>query len=103
MAKETATSKKIISNKLDLLSPKHCFLSTFLLRGNLLIFIIFKHILEKKNPKTFWKPYLDMLPSDFFCFPIFFNEEDLSWLEGSPFLSKFLIKNINIQKKLKIK
>ena len=31
MARETPVSKKIIKHKLDLLSPKHSFLSTFLL------------------------------------------------------------------------
>jgi histone-lysine N-methyltransferase SETD3 len=74
MAKTTEVSKKIIANKLDLLSPKHSFLSTYLLR-------------EKKNPASEWKPYLDILPSDYDCFPIFFPQEDLDWLKGSPFLS----------------
>ena len=31
MAKQTEVSKKIIKHNLDLLSPKHSFLSTFLL------------------------------------------------------------------------
>ena len=50
MSKETTISKKIISSKVDLLSPKHTYLSTFLL-------------LEKRNPESYWKPYLDILPS----------------------------------------
>ena len=49
MAKDTPISKKIIKNHLDLLSPKHSFLSTFLL-------------LERLKPNSFWKPYLDCLP-----------------------------------------
>lgn len=59
MAKETEVGKKITNHKLDLLSPKHSYLSTFLLR-------------EKKNPNSFWRPYLDILPSDYNSFPIFF-------------------------------
>ena len=49
MAKETPVAKKIIQYRLDLLSPKHSFLSTFLLQ-------------EKKKEDSFWKPYLDVLP-----------------------------------------
>lgn len=73
MSKETAISKKIISSKVDLLSPKHSYLSTFLL-------------LEKRNPESYWKPYLDILPSQYDSFPIFYKPEDLDWLQGSPFL-----------------
>jgi histone-lysine N-methyltransferase SETD3 len=75
MGKDTPVGKKMLEHNLDLLSPKHCFLSTFLL-------------LEKANPESFWRPYLDMLPQDYNSFPIFFSESDLDWLEGSPFLSK---------------
>lgn len=74
MAKETTVSKKILSYKLDLLSPKHSHLSTFLLQ-------------EKHNPNSFWKPYLDILPATYSSFPIFFSEDELKWLAGSPFLS----------------
>jgi len=49
MAKANPIAKKIIQAKLDLLSPKHSYLGTFLL-------------LEMKKPDSFWKPYLDVLP-----------------------------------------
>lgn len=75
MAKETQVGRKMIDAALDLLSPKHSFLSTFLLR-------------ERKNPDSFWKPYIDLLPSDYNCFPVFFSDDELKWLEGSPFLGK---------------
>jgi len=52
MAKETSVAKKMINAKLDLHSPKHSFLSTFMLR-------------EKLNPNSFWKPYIDILPENF--------------------------------------
>ena len=60
MAKETPISKKIIAAKLDLLSPKHSFLATFLL-------------LERLKPDSFWKPYLDVLPQSYPSLPIFFE------------------------------
>lgn len=75
MAKETSISKKILEANLDLLSPKHSFLSTFLL-------------LERKNSTSFWKPYLDILPTDYASIPLFFKEDDLKWLKGSPFLNQ---------------
>lgn len=78
MAKETLIAKKILSCKLDLLSPKHSFLSTFLLQ-------------ERRNPNSFWKPYLDVLPEQYTNFPIFFSESELEWLRGSPFLSIYRI------------
>ena len=83
MAKETSVGMKIIENQVDLLSPKHSFLSTFLLQ-------------ERKDLTSFWKPYLDILPSDFDTVPIFFSEEDLAWLEGSPFLEQVKEKKIDI-------
>ena len=60
MAKETEVSIKLIASKLELLSPKHSFLSTYLLH-------------EKKNPNSFWQPYLKILPSNYDTFPIFFK------------------------------
>ena len=75
MARQTEVGKKILNHALDLLSPKHSFLSTFLLK-------------ERKNPNSFWRPYLDLLPSDYNCFPVFFSDEEMKWLEGSPFAGK---------------
>jgi len=75
MAKDTSISKLIIKNKLDLLSPKHSFLSTFLLT-------------ERRKPDSFWRPYLDVLPQEYDCLPIFYSEKELSWLEGAPFLDQ---------------
>eukprot|EP01017_Pseudomicrothorax_dubius_P027102 TRINITY_DN3084_c0_g1_i10.p2 TRINITY_DN3084_c0_g1~~TRINITY_DN3084_c0_g1_i10.p2 ORF type:complete len:598 (-),score=164.66 TRINITY_DN3084_c0_g1_i10:1899-3692(-) len=85
MAKETIISKRIIEAKLDLLSPKHSFLSTFLL-------------LERQKTDSFWHPYLQLLPSDYNSIPIFFNDEDLKWLEGSPFLDQVRDKISDMQK-----
>ena len=76
MARKTSIGQKMMKANLRLLSPKHGYLSTFLL-------------LEKaKGEDSFWKPYIDVLPKFFSSFPIFFPEEDKAWLEGSPFLDQ---------------
>ncbi|CAD8056186.1 unnamed protein product [Paramecium primaurelia] len=85
MAKETSVAKKIIQFRLDLLSPKHSFLSTFLLQ-------------EKFRPNSFWKPYIDILPSSYPSFPIFFNNNDLEWLKGSQFLKQIKDKLSDLKK-----
>eukprot|EP00826_Nyctotherus_ovalis_P018840 TRINITY_DN15715_c0_g1_i11.p1 TRINITY_DN15715_c0_g1~~TRINITY_DN15715_c0_g1_i11.p1 ORF type:complete len:547 (-),score=134.33 TRINITY_DN15715_c0_g1_i11:28-1668(-) len=72
IAKEAPVGDKIKRAKLALLSPKHCFLSTYLLQ-------------EMRNPDSKWKPFLDMLPKSTNNFPIFFTEEEMEWLKGSPF------------------
>ena len=59
MARQTPVGKKMMAVSLQLLSPKHSYLSTFLLD-------------ERRNEDSWWKPYLNMLPSDFDNMPIFF-------------------------------
>lgn len=71
IAKGTNIGNKI--SQLNLLSPKHCLLTSYIL-------------IEKRNPNSKWTPYLDILPKSYDNFPIFFNEEELSFLKGSPFL-----------------
>ncbi|CAD8063827.1 unnamed protein product [Paramecium primaurelia] len=85
MTKEIPVAKKMIQYRLDLLSPKHSFLSTFLLQ-------------EKQRPNSFWKPYLDILPQSYPSFPIFFNNNDLEWLKGSPFLKQIKDKLSDLKK-----
>lgn len=42
------------------------------------------HLLnEKLNPQSFWKPYIDALPSQYST-PLYWNSEDLQHLKGSP-------------------
>jgi len=85
MARQTPVGKKMMAAGLSLLSPKHSYLSTFLLD-------------EKFNGVSWWAPYIRMLPSDFDSMPIFFPEEDLKWLEGSPFLDQVTDKKADIRK-----
>ena len=66
----------------ELTSPKHCLLSSFLL-------------FEKKNTK--WKFYFDLLPKNFNNFPIFYNDNELNYLKGSPFLNQIFDKKSDIK------
>lgn len=74
MAKATPIGSKMEKAHLNLLSPKHSFLSCFVLQ-------------EKKKPDTPFEPYFDILPKSTSNFPIFFTPEEKKWLTGSPFLS----------------
>ena len=73
MAKATPIGEEMVKANLNLLSPKHCFLSSYMLQ-------------EKLKPDSFWNPYLKILPEKYASFPIFYSEEDKEWLKGSPFL-----------------
>ena len=73
MAKATPIGVKMVEANLDLLSPKHCFLSSYILQ-------------EKLKPDSFWNPYLKILPEKYANFPIFYTDEEKEWLHGSPFL-----------------
>lgn len=74
MAKATPIGSKMEKAKLNLLSPKHSFLSSFVLQ-------------EKRKKDTKWEPYFDLLPKSCNNFPIFLTPEEKKFLEGSPFLS----------------
>ena len=66
-------------------SPKHCLLSTFVLY-------------ERKKLNTKWRNYFEILPKDYTNFPIFYTQEELDLLKGSPFLSTILDKKDDIKK-----
>jgi histone-lysine N-methyltransferase SETD3 len=55
-----------------LISPKHSFLSTFIME-------------EKRKSNTKFMKYIDILPKGFTNFPIFYTKEERAWLDGSPF------------------
>jgi len=74
MAKAAPVGSKMVAADLSLISPKHSYLSTYLLQ-------------EKRNSESFWQPYIDILPKSFDTFPIFYSEEEKEWLIGSPFLN----------------
>jgi protein-histidine N-methyltransferase len=53
-----------------LISPKHSFFSTFLME-------------EKRKENSYWHKYIDILPKSFEAYPIFYSEEEMSWLENT--------------------
>jgi len=75
IAKESPIGVEIITANLDLLSPKHCFLTCYLLQE------------RAKGTESKWYDYIEILPKDYSNFPTFFDESELKLLEGSPFLS----------------
>ena len=75
MAKAAPIGAKMEKAKLNLLSPKHSFLASYVLQ-------------ERHKTVTKWEPYLDILPKSTSNFPIFFTTEEKKWLEGSPFLNQ---------------
>jgi histone-lysine N-methyltransferase SETD3 len=43
---------------------------------------------ERRKDNSAWFPYIDILPKSYSNFPIFFDETERQWLEGSPFLDQ---------------
>ena len=78
MAMESPIGKKMMHHgfRQSLLSPKHSFLTTYILQE------------EQKGPGSYFHPFIDILPKSFENFPIFFTEEEKKELEGSPFLKQ---------------
>lgn len=70
VAKESDIGKKIIKSGVDLRS-KHSYLAAYLLQE--------KH----KGKKSFWYPYINILPEQYRNMPIFFQPEELAYLKGS--------------------
>ncbi len=78
MAMDSPIGKKMMHHGLrqSLLSPKHSFLTTFILQE------------EERGAESFFHPFIDVLPKSFENFPIFFDDEEKKELEGSPFLKQ---------------
>ncbi|KAJ1451368.1 hypothetical protein M885DRAFT_499616 [Pelagophyceae sp. CCMP2097] len=75
MGKETAPGRAVLDAELDLDAPKHVFLMLFLL-------------VDRKDPASFFSPYYDMLPATLSNMPVFWNQEELNALQGSPLLAQ---------------
>lgn len=84
LAKAAPVGAKMMAANLSLLSPKHCYLSSFLLQ-------------ERRKEDSFWQPYLHILPQYFSSFPIFYSTEEKSMLAGSPFLDTIAEKQGDIE------
>lgn len=84
MGKETEIGLAILSSSIELDAPKHIFLMIFML-------------VDRKNPKSFFKPYYDILPKTLNNMPIFWNTEELAYLTGSYILTQIEERNIAIE------
>lgn len=75
MAMESPVGKKMYEKGLRnrLISPKHSFLSTFIMQ-------------ERRKADTIWTEYIDILPKNYSNFPIFFTDDEKLLLKGSAFL-----------------
>jgi histone-lysine N-methyltransferase SETD3 len=82
MAEESPIGAKMMYHNLKsrLLSPKHGFLTTYILQE------------KRKGEDSEYFPFIDILPKTFENFPIFFTPEEREWLKGSPFLDQVLEK-----------
>jgi histone-lysine N-methyltransferase SETD3 len=74
MGQATSIGQQILHADLDLDAPKHIFLMIYVLQ-------------DRRNPESFFKPYYDVLPKTL-SMPIFWEECDLQYLEGSYLLQQ---------------
>eukprot|EP01041_Mallomonas_annulata_P003490 gene3490-6947_t len=70
MGKDTDVGRAILSSNIELDAPKHIFLMLYML-------------IDRKNSSSFFKPYYDILPPTLKNMPIFWDENELKYLEGS--------------------
>jgi tetratricopeptide (TPR) repeat protein len=74
VAKASDIGQRILNSGVDLNST-HTYLSCYLLQ-------------ERRNPYSFWTPYIKCLPVHYRNMPIFFTNEELAYLKGSFSLGK---------------
>lgn len=73
-ARESVARRKIASSWIELLGAQSC-LAAYLIE-------------ERRQPRSFWCPYLDTLPLSFPNVPVYFDESELALLKGSFTLEK---------------
>jgi len=81
---ETEIGKKLFSSNFNLSTPN-------------LIAVIIYILTTREDPSHFFQPYYRILPKDYGNFPIFWNEEQLSWLKGSPIIDDILDRKRNME------
>lgn len=52
---------------------------------------------EKNNPNSYWKPYLDILPSHFMSFPHFYDKETLCKLDNTIVSDMIMSRNLSLE------
>ena len=82
MGQETPIGQAILRSDLDLDAPKHIFL---------MIYILWDRKVNGAN--SFFHPYYEILPPTLRNMPIFWSQEELSYLEGSYLLQQIEDRN----------
>lgn len=54
-------------------------------------------LIDRKKPDSFFQPYYDILPKTLSNMPIFWNEEELAYLQGSFLLTQIDERNLAIE------
>jgi len=81
---ETAIGRKLFSSHASLSTPN-------------LIAVIVYILTTREDPNHFFQPYYRILPKDYTNFPIFWDEEQLSWLTGSPLVEDIAERKRNMR------
>jgi len=82
MGQATEIGQIVLRTNLDLDAPKHIYLMIFLLWDR-----------KVNADRSFFKPYYDILPQTLSNIPIFWSQQELSWLQGSYMLSQIQDRN----------
>lgn len=86
MGQATSIGQAILNSDLELDAPKHVFLMVFLLWDR-----------KVNGESSFFKPYYDILPPTLRNMPIFWSEDELSYLKGSYLLDQIADRNDAIE------
>eukprot|EP00567_Pseudictyota_dubia_P003033 CAMPEP_0197448962 /NCGR_PEP_ID=MMETSP1175-20131217/19728_1 /TAXON_ID=1003142 /ORGANISM="Triceratium dubium, Strain CCMP147" /LENGTH=674 /DNA_ID=CAMNT_0042980921 /DNA_START=64 /DNA_END=2088 /DNA_ORIENTATION=+ len=82
MGQATPIGQAVLNSELDLDAPKHIFLMIYLLWDQ-----------KVNGDRSFFKPYYDILPKTLSNMPIFWSDEELSFLDGSYLLAQIADRN----------
>lgn len=81
----------------ETLIGRKLFASDYSLSTPNLISVVIYILTTRDDPNHFFQPYYKTLPKLYSNFPIFWDEEKLSWLEGSPLLEDIAQRKRNIR------
>mmetsp|Transcript_1022 Transcript_1022/g.1336 ORF Transcript_1022/g.1336 Transcript_1022/m.1336 type:complete len:549 (+) Transcript_1022:393-2039(+) len=81
---ETAIGRKLFSEKCSLSTPN-------------LMAVILYILTTRDDPNNFFQPYYKILPKSYSNFPIFWGEDKLAWLEGSPLIDDIIERKRNMR------
>jgi len=84
MGKDTSIGRAIINANIELDAPKHIFIMVFML-------------MDRKNPESFFKPYYDILPPTLRNMPVFWNEQEIAYLDGSFLQTQIAERNLAME------